>query len=57
MSLYKLALSTIAVKMADNFLEKHYEDYEVHKAAYLRKKKHLPKINHHLPERPEDDAL
>lgn len=57
MSLYKLVLSTIAVKMADNFLEKHYEDYEVRKAAYLRKKKHLPKINHHLPERPEDDAL
>jgi hypothetical protein len=43
--------------MADNFLERHFEDYEVRKAAYLRKKKHLPKIKHHLPERPEDDAL
>ena len=31
--------------MADNFLEKHYEEYEVRKAAYLRKKKHLPKTN------------
>lgn len=57
MSLFKLVLFTIATKMADNFLERHYEDYEVRKAAYLRKKKHLPKINHHLPERPEDDAL
>ena len=28
--------------MADNFLEKHFEDYEARKAAYLRKKKHLP---------------
>ena len=42
--------------MADNFLEKHFEDYEARKAAYLRKKKHLPPIKHHLPERPEDDA-
>ena len=44
--------------MADNFLEKHYEDYEARKAAYLRKKKHLPKnIKPHLPQRPEDEAL
>ena len=44
--------------MADNFLERHYEEYEARKAAYLRKKKHLTKIkHHHLPERPEDDAL
>ena len=44
--------------MADNFLEKHYEEYEARKAAYLRKKKHLHKIkHHHLPESPEDDAL
>ena len=43
--------------MADNFLERHYEDYQVRKAAYLRKKKHLAKIKHHLPERPEDEAL
>ena len=43
--------------MADNFLEKHYEEYEVRKAAYLRKKKHLPHTARHLPERPEDDAL
>lgn len=43
--------------MADNFLEKPYEEYEARKAAYLRKKRHLPKTTHRLPERPEDDAL
>ena len=43
--------------MADNFLEKHYEEYEVRKAAYLRKKKHIPHTARRLPERPEDDAL
>lgn len=29
--------------MADNFLEKHREEYEMRKATYLRKKTHLPK--------------
>lgn len=29
--------------MADNFLERHYEEYERRKAEWLRKKKHLPK--------------
>ena len=43
--------------MADNFLEKHYEEYEARKTAYLRKKKHLPKTKLHLPQRPEDEAL
>ncbi|MBO5550306.1 MAG: dehydrogenase [Prevotella sp.] len=43
--------------MADNFLERHYEDYEARKAAYLRKKKHLPKKTLRLLERPEDEAL
>lgn len=43
--------------MADNFLEKHYEEYQARKAAWIRKQKHLPKTKHHLPERPEDDAL
>ena len=43
--------------MADNFLEKHFEEYEACKAAFLRKKKHLPKIKPHLLERPEDEAL
>ncbi|MBR2016368.1 MAG: dehydrogenase [Prevotella sp.] len=43
--------------MADNFLERHQEEYEKKKEAYLRKKKHLPIIKHHPLERPEDDAL
>lgn len=43
--------------MADNFLERHREEYEHKKEAYLRKKKHLPKLKHRLPVRPEDDAL
>jgi len=43
--------------MADNFLERHYEEYVARKEAYLRKKRHLPKTRHHLPEHPEDDAL
>ena len=30
--------------MADNFLERHREDYEQRKAAWLRKKRHLPKL-------------
>ncbi len=42
--------------MADNFLEKHYEEYEQRKTAYLRKKKHLPKQKPRLPQ-PEDEAL
>lgn len=43
--------------MADNFLEKHYEEYEARKAAYLRKKKHLPKQHPRTVERPVDEAL
>lgn len=43
--------------MADNYLEKHREEYEIKKEAYLRKIKHLPKIKHHPLGRPEDDAL
>lgn len=42
--------------MADGFLEKHQEDYEARKAAYLRKKNHLPPVKRKL-ERPEDEAL
>jgi len=34
--------------MADNFLERHYEEYEARKAAFLRKKRHLPKNNARL---------
>jgi hypothetical protein len=43
--------------MADGFLEKHYEDYEARKAAWLRKKKHLPKAKSQKLERPDDESL
>ncbi|MBR5656692.1 MAG: dehydrogenase [Prevotella sp.] len=42
--------------MADNFLERHREQYEAKKAAWLKKKKHLPKQKR-LLEKPEDEAL
>jgi hypothetical protein len=42
--------------MADGFLEKHQESYEARKEAWLRKKKHLPKINKRI-ERPENESL
>lgn len=46
--------------MADNFLEKHYEEYEAKKAEWLRKKKkYISKTT--LPQRqvkkPEDESL
>lgn len=43
--------------MADNFLERHHEDYEARKDAWLRKKKHLPKTIKRNIEKPEDEAL
>lgn len=43
--------------MADNFLERHYEEYEARKAAYLRKKKHISTKTPRLLERPEDEAF
>ena len=39
--------------MAYGFLEKHHEEYEARKEAWLRKKKHLPKTVKKI-ERPED---
>lgn len=42
--------------MADNFLERHHEEYEQKKAAWLRKKRHLPKQKTML-RRPDDEAL
>ena len=42
--------------MADNFLERHQEEYEAKKAAWLRKKSHLPKVSRKLV-RPDDEAL
>jgi hypothetical protein len=43
--------------MADNFLEKHYEEYQARKEAYLRRKRHLPKTAPRRLERPDDEAL
>jgi hypothetical protein len=42
--------------MADGYLEKHQQDYEARKAAWQRKKRHLPP--HAVrPDRPDDEAL
>jgi len=43
--------------MADNFLERHREDYEAKKEAWLRKKNHLPKILKRNINKPEDESL
>lgn len=42
--------------MADNFLERHREEYEKRKAEWLRRKKHLPK-GRKMSEKPDDEAL
>ncbi len=38
--------------MADNYLEKHMEEYEARKKAWLQKKKYKPQIN-----KPDDESL
>ena len=44
--------------MADGFLEKHQQDYEARKAAFLRKQRHLPPLKKSQNiERPDDEAL
>lgn len=42
--------------MADNFLEKHRQEYEERKAAWLKNKKRMPKVRRKL-ERPADESL
>lgn len=42
--------------MADNFLERHREEYEKRKQAWLRKKKHLLMLSN-KPNKPEDESL
>lgn len=42
--------------MADGYLEKHQLDYEARKEAWMRKKKHLPRLSRR-PEKPEDESL
>ena len=43
--------------MADNFLERHREEYEIRKAAWLKKKKLFMKSGKKQKPRPEDEAL
>ncbi len=44
--------------MADNFLERHREDYEMRKQRWILKKRHpgAGKVKRRL-ERPDDEAL
>jgi hypothetical protein len=42
--------------MADNFLERQRQDYEERKAAWLRNKKHMPKLKRKI-EKPADESL
>jgi len=43
--------------MADNYLEKHYEDYLKRKAAWEKSHRHSPVIRPSAPDRPEDESL
>jgi len=42
--------------MADGYLEKHQQDYEARKEAYLKKKKHASVFRRQI-QRPEDESL
>ncbi len=42
--------------MADNYLERQRLLYEAKKAAWLKKKKHYPKLQRDI-EKPDDEAL
>lgn len=42
--------------MADNYLERHQEEYERRKAAWALKKKHIL-LTRKAVERPDDEAL
>ena len=44
--------------MADGYLEKHQQDYEARKAAWLQKKAHRPTSGRkRLIAKPDDEAL
>lgn len=43
--------------MADNFLERHREEYEQRKAQWLKRKKRLPVKKIRNIEKPDDEAL
>ena len=42
--------------MADNFRERQRKDQEEGKTAWLRNKKHMPKVKREL-QRPDDESL
>ena len=42
--------------MADNYLERHREEYEQRKADWLRRKRHLPNVSK-SPQKPDDESL
>jgi hypothetical protein len=43
--------------MADNYLEKHYDDYLKRKAAWEKSRKHGIKPKPSVPEQPDDESL
>ncbi|MBR4842236.1 MAG: dehydrogenase [Bacteroidaceae bacterium] len=43
--------------MADNYLEKHYEDYLKRKAAWEKNKGKSVRNKPFVPEEPEDESL
>ena len=43
--------------MADNYLEKHYEDYLKRKAAWEKSRKHSTVSRPQTHNRPDDEAL
>lgn len=43
--------------MADNYLEKHYEDYLKRKAAWEKTKRRGNPSRSSAPDRPDDEAL
>lgn len=43
--------------MADNYLEKHYEDYLKRKAAWEKNKGRSGISKRQAPDKPEDEAL
>ena len=43
--------------MADNYLEKHYEDYLKRKAAWEKTRRLNKTVSISKPDRPEDESL
>ncbi len=43
--------------MADNFLEKHREEYEQRKAEWLKKRRKIKSVRRANISKPEDEAL